>query len=48
MKVVSSIGSLKYRSKDCQVVKRKRRIYVLCKTNPRFKVRQGRAKIKRK
>jgi large subunit ribosomal protein L36 len=48
MKVVSSIGVLKRRSKDCQVVKRKRRIYVICKTNPRLKVRQGRAKMKRK
>jgi large subunit ribosomal protein L36 len=48
MKVVSSIGNLKNRSKDCQVVKRRGRIYVLCKTDPRLKVRQGRAKIKHK
>jgi large subunit ribosomal protein L36 len=45
MKVVSSIGSLKNRSKDCQVVKR---IYLICKSDPRLKVRQGRAKMKRK
>jgi len=48
MKVVSSIGSLKNRSKDCQVVKRRGRIYLICKTDPRLKVRQGRAKMKRK
>jgi len=48
MKVVSSIGSLKARSKDCKVVKRRGRIYVICKTDPRLKVRQGRAKVKRK
>jgi len=48
MKVVSSIGSLKNRSKDCQVIKRRGRIYVICKSNPRLKVRQGRAKMKRK
>ena len=45
MKVVSSIGNLKNRSKDCQVVKRRGRI---CKSDPRLKVRQGRAKMKRK
>jgi large subunit ribosomal protein L36 len=44
MKVVSSIGKLKTRSKDCQVVKRRRRIYVICKTNSRLKVRQGRVR----
>lgn len=46
MKVVSSIGNLKNRSKDCRIVKRRGRIYVICKTNSRLKVRQGRAKIK--
>jgi len=48
MKVVSSIGSLKTRSKDCQIVKRRGRIYVICKSDPRLKVRQGGAKSKRK
>jgi large subunit ribosomal protein L36 len=48
MKVVSSIGNLKNRAKDCQVVKRRGRIYLICKSNPRLKVRQGRAKMKRK
>jgi large subunit ribosomal protein L36 len=44
MKVVSSIGALKTRSKDCKVVRRRGRVYVICKSNPRFKVRQGGAK----
>ncbi|MEM6531870.1 MAG: type B 50S ribosomal protein L36 [Myxococcota bacterium] len=48
MKCVSSIGSLKHRSRDCQVVRRRGRIYVICKSNPRFKVRQGGAKMKHK
>ena len=48
MKVVSSIGALKNRSKDCQIVKRRGRVYVICKSDPRLKVRQGRAKMKRK
>ena len=46
MKVVSSIGSLKKRSKDCQLVKRRGRIYLICKTDARLKVRQGRVKSK--
>ena len=47
MKVVSSIGNLKNRSKDCQIVKRRGKLYVICKSEPRFKVRQGRAKMRR-
>jgi large subunit ribosomal protein L36 len=46
MKVVSSIGRLKSRSKDCQVIKRRGRLYVICKTDRRLKVRQGRAKTR--
>lgn len=41
MKVKSSIKSLKQRHRDCRVVKRKGRLYVINKTNPRFKARQG-------
>lgn len=48
MKVVSSIGSAKYRHPDCKVVRRKGRIYVINKTDPRFKARQGGAKNKKK
>jgi large subunit ribosomal protein L36 len=48
MKVVTSIGQSKNRHKDCQVVRRRGRLYVICKTEPRFKVRQGRVRKKRK
>ena len=41
MKVRSSIKSLKNRHRDCQVVKRRGRIYVINKTDPRFKARAG-------
>lgn len=41
MKIVSSLKSAKKRHKDCQIVRRKGRIYVINKTNPRFKARQG-------
>lgn len=44
MQVVSSLRSAKTRHKDCKVVRRKGRIYVICKTNPRFKAVQGRRK----
>jgi large subunit ribosomal protein L36 len=38
MKVCASI---KKRSKDCQIVRRKGRLYVINKKNPKFKQRQG-------
>jgi large subunit ribosomal protein L36 len=41
MKVLSSLKSAKTRHPDCQVVKRRGKTYVICKTNPRFKARQG-------
>ena len=41
MKVVNSFKSAKRRHKDCRVVRRKGRVYVINKTNPRFKARQG-------
>jgi len=34
-------ASIKRRSEDCQVVKRKGRIYIINKKNPRLKQRQG-------
>ncbi len=40
MKILSSLKSAKKRHPDCKVVKRKGKIYVICKTNPRFKARQ--------
>jgi len=41
MKVASSLKTLKNRHPDCKVVRRKGRLYVINKTNPRFKARQG-------
>ncbi|BCN93428.1 hypothetical protein THMIRHAM_12130 [Thiomicrorhabdus immobilis] len=40
MKILSSLKSAKTRHKDCQVVKRRGKVYVICKTNPKFKARQ--------
>ncbi len=34
-------ASIKKRSEDCKIVKRKGRLYVICKKNPKFKMRQG-------
>ena len=34
-------ASIKKRSVDCQIVRRKGRLYVINKLNPRFKQRQG-------
>jgi len=39
MKVLSSLKSAKNRHADCQVVKRRGKLYVICKTNPKFKAR---------
>jgi large subunit ribosomal protein L36 len=41
MKVRSSLKSLKARHRACKIVRRKGRVYVINKTNPRFKSRQG-------
>lgn len=41
MKVLKSLKSAKKRHKDCRIIRRKRRVYVINKTNPRFKARQG-------
>jgi large subunit ribosomal protein L36 len=41
MKVLSSLKSAKTRHKDCKVVRRRGKIYVICKSNPKFKARQG-------
>ncbi len=41
VKVLSSLKTAKQRHPDCQVVRRRGRIYVICKTNPRFKAVQG-------
>ncbi len=44
MKVLSSLKSAKKRHPDCKIVKRRGRIYVICKSNPRFKAVQGTSK----
>ena len=41
MKVLSSLNSAKVRDRDCQVVRRKGKVYVINKKKPRFKARQG-------
>ena len=42
MQVLNSLRSAKQRHPDCQIVKRKGRLYVICKSNPRFKGRKKR------
>ena len=41
MKVLRSLKSAKKRHRDCRIVRRRGRLYVINKTNPRFKARQG-------
>ena len=41
MKIKNSLKSLKKRSRTCKIVRRKGRVYVIDKENPRFKARQG-------
>ncbi len=41
MKIRNSLRSLKKRDKDCRVIRRRGRNYVINKKNPRFKARQG-------
>jgi large subunit ribosomal protein L36 len=41
MKIVNSLKSLKKRDKNCRIVRRKGRVYVINKANPRYKARQG-------
>jgi large subunit ribosomal protein L36 len=41
MKVRSSLKSLKTRHRDCKLVRRKGRVYIINKTDPRYKARQG-------
>jgi len=41
MKTRNSLKSLKARDKHCRVIRRKGRVYVINKKNPRFKARQG-------
>ncbi|HJO88191.1 MAG: type B 50S ribosomal protein L36 [Alphaproteobacteria bacterium] len=41
MKVVNSLRTAKKRHRECRVVRRKGRVYVINKRNARFKARQG-------
>jgi large subunit ribosomal protein L36 len=41
MKIVNSLKTLKKRDKNCRVVRRRGRVFVINKANPRFKARQG-------
>lgn len=40
MQVLSSLKAAKNRHRDCQIVRRNGKVYVICKSNPRFKARQ--------
>ncbi len=39
MKVLSSLKSAKKRHTDCQIVTRRGKQFVICKSNPKFKAR---------
>ena len=41
MKIVNSLKTSKLRDKNCRVIRRKGRTYVINKMNPRYKARQG-------
>lgn len=41
MKVVNSLKTLKSRDRNCRVIRRRGRVYVINKINKRFKARQG-------
>lgn len=41
MKVLSSLKSARNRHKDCKLVRRKGRLLVINKTNPKFKAKQA-------
>ncbi|KAA3644400.1 MAG: type B 50S ribosomal protein L36 [Proteobacteria bacterium] len=40
MKVLSSLKSAKTRARDCKVVRRRGKVFVICKSNPKLKARQ--------
>ncbi len=41
MKVASSLKTLKNRDKNCRLIRRRGKLLVINKKNPRFKARQG-------
>mgnify|MGYP002761102354 CR=1 FL=1 len=41
MRIRNSLRTAKKRDKNCRIVRRRGRVYIINKTNPRFKARQG-------
>ena len=41
MRIRNSLRAAKVRDKNCRVVRRRGRVYVINKRNPRYKARQG-------
>ncbi len=41
MRIANSLKTLKSRHRACRVIRRKGRTFVINKSNPRFKARQG-------
>jgi large subunit ribosomal protein L36 len=41
MKIKSSLKSLKLRHRACRIVRRKGRVYIINKVDPRYKAKQG-------
>ncbi len=41
MKIVNSLKSLKNRDRNCRVIRRRGRVFVINKLKKRFKARQG-------
>lgn len=41
MKIKSSLKSMKHRGKGCIIARRRGKLYIINKLNPRFKARQG-------
>jgi len=41
MKIRNSLKSLRSRHRDNRIIRRRGRLYIINKTNPRFKARQG-------
>lgn len=48
MKVINSLKCAKTRDKNCKVVRRRGKLFVINKENPRFKARQGYLKARKK
>ncbi|MHC0449542.1 MAG: type B 50S ribosomal protein L36 [Candidatus Lariskella arthropodorum] len=41
MKILSSLKSAKKRDRNCKMIIRKGRVYIINKTNPKFKAKQA-------